>query len=178
MARTALNTRDPEAGYSALSIAIHWLTAVAVIALFLTHEDDAVRIHIGLGIIATPLFIFRFGWRFARGYPRPADQPVILNFAARLVMFAFLVCLLLVIATGFLIPPLEGKAMPFFGLAEFAIPIPPDEQAAYLVEEIHEFSGYAFIPLLALHVLGALKHHFIDKDAVLMRMLRPVSKGK
>ena len=35
----------------------------------------------------------------------------------------------------------------------------------------HEIMAYTLIVLIFLHVAGALKHHFIDKDVVLRRML-------
>jgi cytochrome b561 len=37
--------------------------------------------------------------------------------------------------------------------------------------------GYAFVGLLTLHVAAALKHHLIDRDDVLARMLPMVRRG-
>jgi cytochrome b561 len=176
MATPAFNTRDPFAGYSAVSIALHWLTAIGVIALFATHELD--DIHVAIGLIATPVFLVRLVWRFWRGYPRPADQPALLNLLARLVTLAFLVCLAAVTVTGLILPPLEGEALPFFGLGELTLPIPASRSGAEIAEEIHEITGNAFVPLLLLHAAGALKHRFIDKDTVMTRMIKPVNKGK
>lgn len=178
MDQTTLNTRDRFAGYSLVSILLHWLTAVAVVALFVTHEDEFAAIHLGIGILAIPLFLFRTGWRAARGYARITDQPALLNFAARLVTLAFLLCILTVSVTGLAIPPLEGDPLTFFGLGAVTVPVRPDHALAETLGEIHDLAGHAFLPLVALHILGALKHRFVDRDAVLTRMFRPVSKGK
>lgn len=178
MARKPLNTRDPHAGYGLTSILLHWLTAIAVLVLFLTHEREWSAVHLGTGLLATPIFLLRLYRRVRRGYPRIGDQPVIFNFAARLVMLAFLLCLLAVTVTGLAIPPLEGKPVAFFGVASFAIPLPEDPAWAEIAKRIHDFAGHALIPLVALHVLGALVHHFVYRDPVLIRMLRPVPRGK
>ena len=178
MERTPLNTRDRFAGYSPVSILLHWLTAIAVVTLFLTHEDEFAAIHLGIGILAIPLFLFRTGWRVARGYPRITDQPAIFNFAARLVTLAFLLCILTVSVTGLAIPPLEGDPIAFFGLGAVTVPMQPNPALAEIFGEAHDLAGHAFLPLVALHILGALKHHFINRDAVLVRMFRPVAMGK
>jgi cytochrome b561 len=36
---------------------------------------------------------------------------------------------------------------------------------------VHELLGFALLTLVTLHVVGALKHHLIDRDATLKRML-------
>jgi cytochrome b561 len=178
MARTPLNTRDPFAGYGPTSIVLHWLTAIAVVVLFLTHEREWSAVHLGIGLCAAPVFLFRLYWRMKRGYPRISDQPAIVNLVARLVMLGFLACILTVTVTGLLIPPLEGKPLAFFDLVSLAVPLPENRAWAGMLEEVHDLAGHAFLPLAALHILGALAHHFIKKDAVLMRMLRPVRRGK
>lgn len=177
--RAPLNTRDPYAGYSSVSLALHWLTAIFVIALFLTHEGRELRPwHIGLGLVATPLFVLRLGWRFAFGFPRVPDQAAALNLLSRLVQIGFIVCILLVTITGLVIPPLKGQPLDFFGMTQFPIPFPQDRGVAEWLEEVHSLAGDAFLPLFVLHVAGALKHHFLDRDTVLTRMLKSVPKGK
>ncbi|MFZ2099916.1 MAG: cytochrome b/b6 domain-containing protein [Oricola sp.] len=178
MARMPLNTRDPFAGYNLVSIVLHWFTAVAVVVLYLTHERETEAIHLAIGLIATPFFLARIWRRFARGYARISDQPAILNLLSRLVTFGFLLCLLSVIVTGLAIPPFKGEALAVPGLFSLNVPVPANRALAHLLEEIHDLAGHAFLPLLALHVIGALKHFFVDRDAVVMRMVRPVPNGK
>jgi len=47
-----------------------------------------------------------------------------------------------------------------------------------VLEGLHEVGGNAFIPLVALHVLGALKHAVLDRDGVMARMFRPLRGGQ
>jgi cytochrome b561 len=175
MAAIQSGASDRFAGYSSISILLHWLTAAGVIALYATHEIDDV--HLAIGLVAAPVFLVRMVWRLARGFPRPSDQHPLLNLLARLVTLGFLLSLLAVTLTGLLLPALEGETLSFMGFGEFMLPISPDRQLAGIFEEIHEIAGNAFIPLLVLHVAGALKHQFVDKDSTLRRIVRPVGGG-
>ena len=53
-----------------------------------------------------------------------------------------------------------------------------DESLSETLGSAHTLSVKAIYVVLALHVLGALKHHFFDKDTILVRMLRPIRNGK
>jgi cytochrome b561 len=63
-----------------------------------------------------------------------------------------------------------GFPATFFGL--FALPaiLPKNETLFMITRTVHAFAAYGILALLALHVAGALKHHFLDKDATLQRM--------
>ena len=179
MERTPLNTRDRFAGYSPVSILLHWLTAVAVVTLFLTHEDEFAR----------DPSRYRHPRNTALSVPAPAGasrgaipaSPTSQQSSTSpraLVTLAFLLCILTVSVTGLAIPPLEGDPIAFFGLGAVTVPMQPNRALAEIFGEAHDLAGHAFLPLVALHILGALKHHFIDRDAVLVRMFRPVARGK
>jgi cytochrome b561 len=85
----------------------------------------------------------------------------------------FLYLLLFVLMlSGYLISTADGRAIEVFGL--FRVPatltgIPNQEDLAGVV---HQVLGYVLIGLVALHALAALKHHFLDRDGTLRRMLR------
>jgi len=53
------------------------------------------------------------------------------------------------------------------------VPAPPSlyKTQADIAGELHRYLSYALIALAALHAAAALKHHFIDRDATLKRML-------
>ncbi|MDP1615708.1 MAG: cytochrome b/b6 domain-containing protein, partial [Methylococcales bacterium] len=65
-----------------------------------------------------------------------------------------------------------GHQPVFFGL--FTLPFPgiqPNEAFSDLMFQVHKTIAFIIIGLLCLHIAGAIKHHFWDKDAVLRRML-------
>jgi cytochrome b561 len=79
--------------------------------------------------------------------------------------------LFLVMMSGYLISTADGRAISVFGL--FDVPalitsIPNQADSAGLV---HEYAAWALVIFAVVHALAALKHHFIDRDATLKRML-------
>ena len=112
MAPTPTQIRDPFTGYGLISILLHWLTAIAVVALYLTHDREGSAMHLSIGLAVAPLFLWRLHWRAKRGYPRVPEQSAFFNFVERLVMLGFLACFLAVTATrGRRDPPAERKAV-------------------------------------------------------------------
>ncbi len=168
--------------YSGLSIALHWFTAIMVVALFLTHEGERGSLertfHISVGAIAGIFILWRVFRRLRKGLAAEPDQHALLNLASRLVLYGFLVCLVVVILTGYFLPWTRGAPLDVFGLA-IPSPMPGVGWAHELAEEMHDISGHLFIPLLALHVAGVVKHALFDKDRrkILARMSRPDPKG-
>jgi cytochrome b561 len=75
--------------------------------------------------------------------------------------------------SGYLISTADGRAIEVF--AQFQIPALPwsIEQQEDLAGEVHESLAWILMGLVALHALAAVKHQLIDKDATLMRMIRP-----
>lgn len=169
-------------GYSPTSIALHWLTAVAVVALFLTHEGErgsaARMFHVGGGAGLGVLLLWRVWYRLRHGWTRKPAQPTALNWLSSLVRWGLLAAIVVVVMTGYLLPWSVGQPLDILG--PIAIPSPID-RVPWLheaVEELHEVSGQAFVPLLLLHVLGAAKHAFIDRDGVAARIFRPLAGGR
>lgn len=80
--------------------------------------------------------------------------------------------------TGYLLPWSVGQPIDILGVILTPPPFTLSHDVHEIVEEAHEISGQAFIPLLALHLLGAAKHTFIDRDGVARRVVRPVAGGR
>jgi len=59
----------------------------------------------------------------------------------------------------------------FFGWYQIPMFISPNKEIADYFFNIHSISGYTLMILVGLHVLAALKHHFINRDGILKRML-------
>ncbi|WP_088329188.1 cytochrome b [Lacimicrobium sp. SS2-24] len=166
------------------TITIHWLSAIAVVGLFglgwwmvdLTYYSDwyktAPHIHKSVGILLAALTLFRLFWRATR--PRPEASGSQLE--QRLSMLAHTVIYLLLIllfTSGYLISTADGRGIEIFNwftLPGFGSLIENQEDIAGTV---HEWLAYVLIGLALLHALAALKHHFIDKDKTLIRMLKP-----
>lgn len=161
-------------GYSRLQITLHWVSAVLVIAAFITHDamiaavkavkdgawggyDPAMLIHIAGGTLVFILALWRLRVLAKRGVPSlPEDEPAALAAISKIVK-ALLYLIVLVM-------PISGVLHWFGGVA-------PARQLHVLMEPV--------VPLTVfLHLLGALYQQFWLKSGVLTRMLRPQMKGQ
>lgn len=176
--------RNNSAQYGWVAIALHWLMAPAIIGLFalgwwmrqLSYYDPWYRqgpeLHKGIGIILLGLLLFRLLWKVINAHPAPeAGSPRWQNLAARFAHGAIYLLLLAIMTSGYLISTADGRAIDVFGL--FSVPatlqgLPNQEDIA---GQVHEILAWSLMALVALHALAALKHHFIDRDSTLRKML-------
>ena len=176
--------RDTTARYGGISILLHWISAAAVVFLFglgvymveLTYYDPLYNrlpsLHKSLGLIHALVFAFWVGWRFANPWPAPVSGTGALEArVARIAKHAFYWLIAIVILSGYLVPTAGGAPISVFGW--FDVPaigsgLPRQEDIAGL---IHRYAAYGLIALAGLHAAAALKHHWIDRDGTLRRML-------
>ena len=153
-----------------------------VIALFFTHEGDrdgaALAFHVGGGAILGVFLLWRVGRRIRRGMTEKPDQAAIYNLASQIVIWGLLVAIIIVVISGYLLPWSRGMAIDIFGLFQLPSSIASNHDFHEIFEKMHTISGQLIVPLFLLHLLGALKHRFIDKDNVMQRMAKAVSNGK
>ena len=168
-------------GYTLLSIVVHWLAAVLVIALFFTHEGGegtaAYTFHVSGGALVGLFLLWRVWHRVRRGTPAPTQQAAFFNFVARIVHFALLVLIVAVVVSGYLLPWSMGRPFDLFGLG-LPSPMAPSPELHEFLERVHDTGGHLFVPLLALHVLGALKHAVFDRRGAGLRMFKPARGGR
>ncbi|CAO97103.1 cytochrome b [Erwinia tasmaniensis] len=170
--------------YGALSIGMHWLVAVAVYGMFALglwmvtqgYYDEwyhkAPELHKSIGMVLFAVMLVRVVWRFVSPPPKPLKSysPLVRHGAviAHLLLYGLLFAILI---SGYLISTAEGKPVDVFGV----LPVPAlftglGEQAD-LAGNIHLWLAWSVVILSVLHGLAALKHHFIDRDITLKRML-------
>jgi cytochrome b561 len=168
--------------YGGVAKTLHWLIAVLVftqlgIGKFADVDAEESRQvfdwHTSLGLLVLVLMLVRLGWRLTHAVPSlPATTPVWQRGLARTTHLLFYVLLLALPVSGWLLTSAEGEAVRFLGLFPVpGLPVTGGEEAEEIFEEVHELLGNVLIALAALHVLAGWKHHFIDRDSVLRRML-------
>ena len=176
----------PRRRWGASTIALHWLSAVLVIVLltlgwFMVHGDieastkfDLYQLHKSLGFLSLALLLLRFGARLAeRSPPAPPLMRAWERRAAGLAHIAFYALLLIAALSGWLrvssaIIPIPSR---FFDLFVIPNPVGPDAAFSDSMALLHYVVSRLLIGLLVLHVAAALKHHLVDRDDVLVRML-------
>jgi cytochrome b561 len=92
-------------------------------------------------------------------------------FAARLNHAAFYLLLLAMPLSGWLMSSASNFPVSWFGLVQLPDFVAADPELKDLLEDLHETLAKALVALALLHVAAALKHQFIDRDGLLLRML-------
>lgn len=177
--------RNTTTSYGWLSITLHWLMALGVIGLFglglymvdLSYYDSWYRgsldLHKSVGICLAGIWLLRVIWRSTGPSPMPlSNKPsdiALARWAHRLLYLGLLALML----TGYLISTADGRSISVFGLVDMpALPWALEQQED-IAGDAHYVLAWGLIGLTTLHALAALKHHFVDKDNTLKRMLRP-----
>ncbi len=172
----------PVPRWSAPVVVLHWLNAALMIALLglgwaMTHKIfgaattfDLYQQHKSLGFLALAVTALRLAARASARLPPPV--PGREGWLSRLVQASLYGLTLVAIGAGWLVISSSPLPVPtrFFGF--FVIPniAPPDAALFGWAVFAHWLAAYAIAALLVLHVAGALKHQWIDRDAVLQRM--------
>ena len=173
-------------GYKLASIIIHWLTAAAFIYLFINGEQVAeatfklrselTQNHVFWGVILGLPLLVRLAWRYKQGFATTPPQHWSLELLAKIVKMGLLLCIAGAVLTGPLLLWTQGKDL-VIGSITLPSFMAANETLAQALEVMHELFSHLWIPLLLLHVLGALKHALIDKDGVLSSMFKPNKDG-
>ena len=176
-----MRIKNTEDRYGVVTIFLHWIMAVLIIGLLIlgiymvTLPISHAKLklygwHKEYGLLALGLVSLRLIWRLSNMTPGLL-LPLLEKLAARTVHWTFYVFMFAMPLTGWLITSAAGLPASFFGW--FVLPnlISPNEESRILLEEIHKWLGYGLIATIVLHASAALKHHFINKDDILRRML-------
>jgi len=173
----------PSPTYSRVAVALHWIIALLVfgqIGLVMAHdatEGDLSRNLIGLhkagGMLILALTLVRIAWRFKEPWiALPAEMKSWEKWLARLTQIGFYVVLLALPLGGWAASSAAGRDISFYGLFNWPLlPIDGGREVARQIMGMHELGAKFLYALLFLHIAGALKHQFVDKDNVLRRML-------
>lgn len=178
--------RDNDTSYGWLTIVLHWTVALAVICLFVVglwmvdldyyHPwyNRAPDIHRSVGVCVVALMVLRLLWRLLTPTPRPL--PTLASWERRASVAVHLVFYALVPLTGcagYLMSTADGRAVDVFGLFEIPATITGIENQEDRVGNLHYYLAVILIILAGLHAAAALKHHVIDRDRTLKRMVLP-----
>ena len=179
---------EPRNRYSTVSLVLHWLIAALVvtqIGLIWAHEAtegpisrEFVTLHKSVGLSILVLTLVRLGWRIANpAIPLPAETPRWQKLLARGNHVLFYVLLLAMPLVGWAASSAAGRDIVWFGLFNWPLlPIGGGREMAGNLMDVHETAAKLLIFLVVLHVIGALKHQFVDRDNVLHRMIPLISR--
>ena len=167
--------------FGAVAILFHWVMAILIIGLLalglymvrLPISFQKLKLygwHKEFGLLVLALVIVRLSWRIMNKTPK-LNLPLWEKVAAKTVHWAFYIFMFAMPLTGWLMSSASGIPVSFFGLFTMPDLISANNANRVLLDQIHEWLGYALIATVCGHAAAALKHHFIDKDDILKRMI-------
>lgn len=176
-----INAHNDDLRYPAAAIFLHWIIAIMVVTNLLSGFLFAnniiifsaqINFHKLSGVTILSLVVVRVLWRLTHSYPSlngliPTSERFLAHFGHLFLYFLLLVLPL----SGILLVQSFGKSIELFGLAIPQIINTTDNATAEQFLQIHEALAIMLSTLVTGHIIAALKHHFIDKNDILRRML-------
>ena len=132
-----------------------------------------VQLHKSFGLLVFAAALARVAWRLREGFPPPAGpHPAWERRAARLLHLFLLAATLLMPLSGILRALAYARPVALFGLPVIPRLFETKQETLHaLAATLHDGLALALTGALALHLAAALKHHLLDRDATLTRML-------
>lgn len=180
-----MNTR-----YTRTAMSLHWLIALAIFGTFAlgTYMSD-LRVsptmlklyswHKWAGVTIFVLVIVRLVWRIGHPPPPlPAHMPALERLAAHAGHLALYGLMFVIPISGWLMSSAKGFQTVWFGMLPLPDLVAKDAALGDLLQQVHLVLNYLLLALVVVHAAAALKHHFFDRDDVLLRMLPHTHKRK
>ena len=178
-----MNFRNTNRAWGVVSKTFHWLIVLMIITQWVIAEraDDlpnglaklqTLALHKSIGMTVFMLAILRLVWRWAN--PVPTLDGVTRGWERWAASFSHVALYALIFAmpiTGLLMSSAHAYSVSWFSLFQWPDLVQPDHELAERLEWLHKLLFKVLVGVAVLHVLGALKHHFIDRNEVLKRML-------
>ncbi|MEO0983851.1 MAG: cytochrome b/b6 domain-containing protein [Pseudomonadota bacterium] len=181
--------------YTTIAIVLHWVIAFSILALIgvglymhnLSNEAPQkfalYQMHKSFGITVMILTIARIAWRLMNPPPPlPEGMKSWERATSHTVHVAFYALMILMPLTGWMMVSASPTGVPtfWFGLFEWphlpvlsTLAVETKREVAGALLEVHELLAFGTLGLLFLHVAGALKHDFVDKEGAVLRRMIP-----
>ena len=169
--------------YTRTAMTLHWLIALLIFVVFplgiYMHELPLSPIklklysyHKWIGITIFTLTLLRLLWRTL--HQPPALPPSISRWqqtASRIAHYLLYALLIAVPVSGWLMSSAKGVQTVWFGTLPLPDMVPRDKALGELLNTVHKGLNITLLTLVVVHFLAGLKHHFVDRDGVMSRML-------
>lgn len=183
----SIGSTPEESRYTPVAIALHWLLGLAILGMFavgvfmadLPFSPLRLKLynwHKWAGVTFLALSVLRLVWRLTH---RPPALPASIEqampswqlrayHATHYLMYALFFAVPLI---GWAYSSAAGFPIVWFGQIPLPDLVAPDKALAEMIKPLHELSAFALVSLACVHIAAALKHHWIDRDGLLSRML-------
>jgi len=169
--------------YGLTAILLHWLVALLIGAAFALGvvmveipglTPTKLRYfswHKWLGVSVLALAALRLLWRWWRGVPPAENMPVWQQRAAAVGHALLYVLMFAVPLSGYFYSLAAGVPVVYLGVWPLPVLMEADPVLKPVLKQLHIALVYVMSVIIMVHILAALKHHFVDRDGVLKRIL-------
>lgn len=178
-----------------MTVALHWVIALTILAqwplgyvMANTRNYALWPIHQSIGYLLFPVILARLAWRLFNGWPTPVrGYPPAERALAKIVHWTLVISLFVMPISGIVSTYAGGYDITVFGVTLLPdvpnyAPLPPgaihklkviprNEALHDFLQKVHIVFAWILAGALILHITGALKHHLLDRDGTLRRML-------
>ena len=165
-----------------VSIALHWVLALMIVGslgvgLYMTGLPfSPLRLqlynwHKWAGVTILALSALRLLWRLTHRPPADAPMPRWQRSAAHVAHGALYLLFFAVPLAGWAYSSAAGFPVVLFGVLPLPDFVGADRELSESLKPLHRMLAYTLAAVVVLHVAGALRHHFIDRDGLLLRMM-------
>ena len=175
-----MNTQDQ---YGLIARLLHWFIAALVIGMLVGgsllsflppggFKSLVFAAHKSTGVLILLLMIGRLLWRTFNRQPHNLGKVAVLNYIAHVLHVCLYILLLLQPLSGILMSQAYGDRVVVFGWFELPPLIWQSPLLGNFFREVHGVVAVLLMVAIVIHIAAGLKHHFIDRDRTLMRMLK------
>jgi cytochrome b561 len=173
--------RNTTHAWGTLSKSLHWIILLMIIGqpLIANYADSLsgpakigpLALHKSLGLTILGLAIIRLVWRWMNPVPSTQELRTWERVLARLSHVLLYGLIFAIPLSGWMMSSARNFPVSWFNLVQLPDLVSPGKETYQLMHDLHGSLFAALFVVALLHVAGALKHHFIDKNDVLKRML-------
>jgi len=178
--------KNTETSYGYISIIIHWVMALTIFGLFglglymveLSYYDawykGSLDLHKSIGMVLVALLITRVCWTVFNIKPKSAaiNASKFETKSAHYAHIALYLLMTVLMLSGYLISTADGRDISVFGFISIPAASIAMENQEDIAGSIHNILAWSLVLLASVHGLAAIKHHFINKNDTLKRMLK------
>ena len=169
--------------YTGVAKGLHWLIGLMIlislgVGLYMVDlklsptKLQLYSWHKWAGVTIFALVLLRCLWRLTHmPPPLPADMPRWQRLIAESTHYILYALMIAIPLTGWLMSSARGFQTVYFGVLPIPDMLAKNKELGDTLNLVHRYLNYTMIAIIAAHIGAALKHHFIDKDDILRRML-------
>lgn len=168
--------------YTHTAVTLHWLIVLLIFAAFplglymhdlplSPHKLRLYSYHKWIGIIVLLLAVIRVYWRATHRPPAmPENMAKWEILAAHAMHFALYLLIFVIPISGWLMSSAKGFPVVLFGVLPLPDLVGKNKELGDALLEVHKILNFLMFGLVLAHISAALKHHFIERDDILVRM--------